>query len=271
MVINTNIEALVTSNNLQASSARLAKSLSRLSSGTKIVSPSDNAAGLAVSSRLLAQIGRLDAVMTNIVNAVSFTQTQDGFLKTVGNALSRMSELAMLAQDGTKSNDDRALYHAEFSQLKDFISVTQSKEFNSVSLFSTATLDVTIDSSGSTFGLTGIDMSSTTSYGTAYAGTLDISTSLGALSAVSVVRAAIDRVSLDRATLGSLQARLNFTSEQLSVTKENLSAATSRITDVDVADESTEFARGQILVQSGTAMLAQANTLSQSALRLLGA
>jgi flagellin len=270
MVINTNIEALGTSNNLQASSARLAKSLSRLSSGTKIVAPSDDAAGLAVSSRLKAQIGRLDAAMTNIVNAVSFTQTQDGFLKTVGNALSRMSELAMLAQDGTKSNDDRALYHAEFSQLKDFISVTQGKEFNSVSLFSTATLDVTIDSSGSTFGLTGIDMSAA-SYSAAYASTLDISTSLGAVGAVSVVRAAIDRVSLDRATLGSLQARLNFTSEQLSVTKENLSAATSRITDVDVAEESTEFARGQILVQSGTAMLAQANTLPQSALRLLGA
>ncbi|MDA1276080.1 MAG: flagellin [Verrucomicrobia bacterium] len=271
MVINTNIEALTTSNNLQASSVRLAKSLSRLSSGSKIVTPADDAAGLAVSSRLKAQIGRLNAAITNVVNAVSFTQTQDGFLKTIGNALSRMSELAMLAQDGTKSNTDRSLYNAEFLQLQDFISVTKSKEFNELELFTSNTLAVTIDSAGTTFGLTGVNLNAT-SYSNAYSNSIsNISTSTGAVAAVNAVKQAIDRVSLDRSTLGALQTRLNFTSEQLMVTKENLAAATSRISDVDVAEESTEFARGQILVQSGTAMLAQANSLPQSALRLLGA
>lgn len=270
MVINTNIDALTTSNNLQASSARLSKSLSRLSSGSKIVSPGDDAAGLAVSSRLKAQIGRLDAAMTNVVNAVSFTQTQDGFLKTIGGALSRMGELAMLAQDGTKSDTDRSLYNAEFSQLQDFISVTKSKQFNELDLFTSNTLAVTVDSSGTTFGLSGVNLNAT-SYSNAYQNSVsNISTSVAAVSAVNTIKAAIDKVSIDRSTLGALQTRLNFTSEQLAVTKENLSAATSRIADVDVAEESTEFARGQILVQSGTAMLAQANSLPQSALRLLG-
>src|SRR3954464_10983903 len=107
MVINTNTTALTASSNLQQSQTMLAKSLSRLSSGSKIVNPSDDAAGLAVSSRLDAQIRRLAAASNNVSNAVSYTQTQDGYLKNIGNALERMSELAILAQDVTKSDPDR--------------------------------------------------------------------------------------------------------------------------------------------------------------------
>jgi len=143
-VINTNTVAEQTSNNLRASTAALSKSLSRLSSGLKIVNPSDDAAGLAVSSRLESQIRRLDAALNNVVNAVSFTQTQDGFLKTVDKALRRMGELAMLSQDTSKSQSDRTLYNQEFLQLQDYIRVTASKEFNSVSLFSATTFSVTI-------------------------------------------------------------------------------------------------------------------------------
>ena len=124
-VINTNTVAEQTSNNL-SSTAALSKSLSRLSSGLKIVTPSDDAAGLAVSSRLEAQ-DRLDAALNNVVNAVSFTQTQDGFLKTVDKAFRRMGELAMLSQDTTKSESDRTLYNQEFAQLQDYIRVTASK------------------------------------------------------------------------------------------------------------------------------------------------
>ena len=114
MVINSNIQAQQTANNLNVSSNNLAKSLSRLSSGTKIIAPSDDAAGLAVSSRLESQLKRLDAAINNVVNAVSFTQTQDGFLKTLDKAFRRMSELSMFAQDATKSEGDLTLYSQEF-------------------------------------------------------------------------------------------------------------------------------------------------------------
>jgi flagellin len=269
MVINTNNEAQVTANNLNASSARLAKSLARLSSGSRIVMPSDDAAGLAVSSRLKAQIARLDAAVTNIVNAVSFTQTQDGFLKTIDNALRRMGELAMLALDGTKSDVDRSLYQAEFAQLQEYISVTQTKKFNEQDLFAGATLAVTVDSEGGTFSLVGVNLTAASYTNAVSSGNINIGTTTTATAALTVIKAALNRLATDRSTLGALQQRLNFTSEQLTVTKENLSAATSRIVDVDVATEATEYARGQILVQSGTSMLAQANSLPQSALRLL--
>ena len=116
MVINTNMEALQTANNLNVSQTELSKSLSRLSSGSRIIKPSDDAAGLAVTSRLRAQIKRLDSAMSNVVNAVSFTQTQDGFMKTMDKALRRMGELAMLAKDGTKSSGDLQLYQKEFKR-----------------------------------------------------------------------------------------------------------------------------------------------------------
>jgi flagellin len=268
LVINTNAQALQNANNLNLSSARLTKSLARLSSGSRIISPSDDAAGLAVSSRLQAQIARLDSALSNVINAVSFTQTQDGFMKTIDKAFRRMGELAMLAQDGTKSEADRALYQQEFSQLKDYISETGKQKFNDVELFSDQTLDVTVDSSGSTFGLTGINMEAV-SYANAVEANVSIATSLGAVGALVLVKDAISQIAIDRAKLGALQARLNFTNEQLMVTKENLSSAVSRIADTDVAQEATEYARNQILVQSGTSMLAQANSLPQSALRLL--
>ena len=158
MVINTNVQALQTANNLNTSSNALAKSLSRLSSGSKIIAPSDDAAGLAVSSRLESQLKRLDAAINNVTNAVSFTQTQDGFLKTIDKAFRRMSELAMFAQDATKSASDKELYSLEFSQLQDYVAQSVKQTFNSVSLFSTNPLSVTIDSGGTTFDMPPIDL-----------------------------------------------------------------------------------------------------------------
>jgi flagellin len=158
MVINTNVQALQTANNLNTSSNALAKSLSRLSSGSKIIAPSDDAAGLAVSSRLESQLKRLDAAINNVVNAVSFTQTQDGFLKTIDKAFRRMSELAMFAQDSTKSASDLTLYSQEFVQLQDYVSQSVKQTFNSVKLFSATPLAVTIDSSGTTFDMAPIDL-----------------------------------------------------------------------------------------------------------------
>src|SRR5687767_14555492 len=136
MVINTNISALTSSRLLGESSSALAKSLARLSSGSKIVSPEDDAAGLAVAMRFDAQINRIGAASNNVSNAISFNQTQDGFLKKVSKALDRMSELAILSQDVTKSDADRALYNSEFSTLGSYVTSVGSKTFNVVSLFS---------------------------------------------------------------------------------------------------------------------------------------
>jgi len=416
---------------------------------------------------LESQLKRLDAAINNVVNAVSFTQTQDGFLKTIDKAFRRMSELAMFAQDSTKSASDLTLYSQEFTQLQDYVSQSVKQTFNSVKLFSATALAVTIDSSGTTFDMSPIDLgksqytsslniaatvnplditrdsegvisvklnkdqiskvaaggsltlaglatetlngtfdinsvdtttntvllqSSTKSalasmvdtsmtYAAAAAGTpatnievirrttdgtikigvpptvsgvtnplrsykvgdsialagitnnstddmasangvwkiasidsstgeitldskgsststtatswsssngsgttvkasfasefgtaktgLDITSVPRAQASLTRIRNSIDKLAQDRASLGAVQSRLNFTNEQLTVTKENLSAAISRIADVDVAEEATSYARYQILVQSGTSMLAQANKMPQSALQLL--
>ena len=270
MIINTNIQALKTSNILNESNKMLSRSLARLSSGSKIVNPKDDAAGLAVSSRLKGQISRVDSALSNIGNGMSWTQTQDGFMKTLEGAFRRMGELAMLSLDRTKSDNDRTLYNTEFQQLQSFVSSTASKEFNGVSLFATSsTLTVTIDSEGNTFDANPIDIAGQASYANAITTAVGISNTTSAATALTAVKTAITRVAVDRASLGAVQARLNFTREQLSVTKENLSSAVSRIRDLDMAEEATQYAKYQILVQSGTSMLSQANTLPQAALQLL--
>jgi flagellin len=266
MVINTNIAAANSARLLANSSTMLEKSLARLSSGSKIADASDDAAGTAVALRLNAQINRVKAASNNIGSAVSFNQTQDGFLMKVGNALDRMSELSISAQDVTKSDSDRALYNAEFTQLASYVTNVATKDFNGVSLFAGATLNVTIDSEGNTFGMTGINMSASV-YTTATASTVTSTTT--AATALTNVKAAIAQLATDRAQVGANSTRLNYTSDQLAVLKQNLQAATSRITDVDIAEESTQYARFNILVQAGTAMLAQANVVPQSTLKLL--
>jgi flagellin len=244
----------------------LAKSLARLSSGSKIVSPEDDAAGLAVSVRFDAQINRINAAKSNVGNAISFAQTQDGFLNKITKALDRMSELSILAQDVTKSDADRTLYGAEFATLGAYIDDVAAKEFNGVPLFDGATLNVPIDEDGGTFSMIPVDVS-VAAYTTATSSTID--TVANAATALTNIIAALDQLGTDRANVGANISRLSMTSEQLGILKDNLSAANSRIKDVDVADESTQFARYNILVQAGTAMLAQANATPQSALRLL--
>jgi len=272
MVINTNMEALQTANNLNASQTELSKSLSRLSSGSRIIKPSDDAAGLAVTSRLRAQIKRLDSALSNVVNAVSFTQTQDGFMKTMDKALRRMGELAMLAKDGTKSQSDLNLYQKEFQQLQDYVDNTRTKDYNAVSMFGSATLNVTVDSEGNTFAMPPIDLGAggtTGAYSAAVTSAVQLTTSSLAAVALTKVSEAISQIAIDRAQLGAVQSRLNFTNDQLNITKENLQSAISRVADVDIATEATNYARYQILVQSGTQMLTQANNLPNAALQLL--
>jgi flagellin len=266
MVINTNMSAQSSARLLMESSNLLSKSLARLSSGSKIVSPEDDGAGLAVSMRFDAQISRTAASMSNIANAISFCQTQDGFLKQVASAFDRMSELSILAQDITKSDNDRGLYDQEFQTLASYISDLAGKDFNGVTLFDGTTLNVTIDSEGNKFGMTGPDLQAT-SYSDAMNASVDTIANSGL--ALDFVKDAISRLSEDRSSIGANISRLTSTADQLSVLKDNLSAANSRIKDVDVAEESTQYARYSILVQAGTAMLAQANSMPQTVLKLL--
>jgi len=275
MVINTNISAQTSAQLLSQSSSMLSKSLARLSSGSKITSPADDSAGLAVSMKLNAQMGRVDAATNNVGNAVSFNQTQDGYLQKVGDALNRMSELAVLAQDVTKATGDRALYNQEFTTLASYIKDVGTKDFNGVSLFNGAGLSVTVDSEANKFTMTGVNIMGSASYtnvlgttqGTTTTDTID--TASNAQTALGDIKTAISQLAADRASIGSNIESLTMYTDQLGTLKNNLSAANSRITDVDVAQESTNYAKYNILVQTGTAMLAQANALPQSALRLL--
>jgi flagellin len=372
MVITSNLAAMNSSDRLNSNQARLTASLARISSGTKLLT--DDAAGMAVGTKMDAQVHRINGAASNVANATSFVQTQDGYLSKIGKALDRMSELCILAQDATKSDSDRALYNKEFSELQNYIATNSDKDFNGVSLFSASPLSVTIDSEGGNLSMAGIDVSaspySVVSSPSAKssmqlsdlnitAGTIDIggtsvaispndtlqqvfdrihtkvstltaslneadgkitltstdpsaltlsetgtnflettklstgtsltvaatgyaqSTSnltpnglgIGTVSAAQAsllaVKTALTQVGSDRATLGSYLSRLNYSADQLTVSKENLSAASSNIQDVNIADESTEYARANIMVQSSTAMLAQANQMPQSVLRLL--
>ena len=199
MVINTNMSAQSSARLLGESSAMLAKSLARLSSGSKITSPEDDAAGLAVSFRFDAQINRINAAKNNIGNAISFAQTQDGFLKKVTKALDRMSELSILSQDVTKTDADRALYNEEFVTLGAYIDDVAVKEFNGVALFDGTALDVTTDEDGGTFSMTGVDLAAG-AYTTATGSTVD--TAANAATALTNITAALDQLGTDRASCG---------------------------------------------------------------------
>lgn len=262
MVINSNIGAARTSRLLAESTQNLNGALARLASGSKIVEPQDDAAGLAVATKFGAQMSRNTAVINNVTSALSYSQTQDGFLQKVSKALDRMSELMTLADDATKSSSDISNYNVEFTDLKNYISDIGTKEFNGVSLFDGSGLSVTKDSDANTWTLNASDLNDTDL-------TSVIASGFTVTSTLASLTAAVENVSTHRAQVGANIQRLQLTNEQVGILNENLAASVSRIKDVDVAQESTNFARYNILVQSGTAMLAQANLLPQNALRLL--
>jgi flagellin len=273
MVITNNLAAISSSDNLNTNQTRLTRSLARISSGYKL--PTDDAAGMAVGTKMDAQIHRINGAKSNVANATSFVQTQDGYLSKIGKALDRMSELSILAQDATKSDNDRALYNKEFGELQSYIATNADKEFNGVSLFDNNPKSVTVDSEAGTFSMAAINLRDTAYNavtGTISGGesTTTLSLVTGAAAALTAVKVAITQLATDRSSEGASLTRLNYSKEQLTVQRTNIDSANSVITDVDVATESTNFAKQNILVQSGTAMLAQANVQGQSVLRLLG-
>jgi flagellin len=266
IVVNTNTSAMNTATLLSQSNSALQASLARLSSGSKITSPADDSAGLAVSLQLVAQQGENTAASNNISDAISYNQTQNGYLTQVTSALDRMSELSVQAQDVTKSNSDRSLYQQEFSTLANYVNNVSTENFNGVSLFNGTSLNVTIDSSGNTFGMAGVDLTSATFSSLA---TQNIGTIAGASTAATAVGNAITQIGVLSAGLGANEETLNDYNSQLATLNNNLAAANSTIMDVNVAQESSNYAKENILVQTGTAMLAQANALPQIALKLI--
>jgi flagellin len=290
VVINTNTSASLASYNLSSTNVNLQRSLNRLSSGSRINSSYDDAGGTAVSMKLSASIRRTEATLANVNNSVAFLQTQDGVLKNADKVLNRMSELAMLATDVTKSTDDLALYNTEMSQLKAQLNLMLQEKFNGITLFhegadSGSTMNTAVDlgtSGNSLLVVTSHDGDQTVGINRAdlnaiayditdtnSAHNLSIGSTTGAQDAVDSIQTAIQNLATLRANNGAEQSRLTFAADMLSINKINLESANSRIVDVDVAAESSQLARYNILQQAGTAMLAQANQSTQSILRLI--
>ena len=267
ITINTNTSASYSSTNLTRSSDLLQRSLARLSSGSRIAAPSDDAGGLAVSMKLSAALKRTDAQAANVSNALSFLQTQAGSLKTASTVLDRLSELGTLFNDVTKSSDDKKNYSTEYAALVSELDKLSADAFNGISLFSTSAAG-----SGSLTVFLSEDSSQRmTITQSALKGVYGSMRSISDVSGtnISVARTAIQSLATHRATNGAQSSRLQFALDSLTTNKVNVEAANSRIFDVDVAAETTKLARANILVQSGAAMLAQANAASQIALKLL--
>jgi flagellin len=288
--LNTNAASMSAAYNLSNTNVNLQRSLNRLSSGSRINSSFDDAGGLAVSMKLSAAIRRTEATQANVNNSISLLETQDGVLKTAEKVLSRMSELLQLATDVTKSSSDTGLYQTEYESLQEQLGSMLTEDFNGVSLFHSGTsttisttasgqslsvvvshdglqqIDITKADLGSVGEYVGIEAGSTASEIVASTAFSSVS---NAQDAISNITNAIQNLATLRASNGSEQVRLTFAADMLSVNKTNLEAANGRIMDVDIASESANLARLNILQQAGTAMLAQANQSQQSILRLL--
>ncbi len=261
--INQNIAALNSYRNLSNTQNDLSKSLEKLSSGFRINRAADDAAGLAISEGLRAQVGGLKVAARNAQDGISVAQTAEGALTEVHAMLQRMNDLAVQYNNGTQNVDSQAALQAEFDELETEIGRIQTNtKFNGVTLFAgnALTFQTGYENADS------IDVSATA--------LANFSTAAG-MAAIDItdsdtLQAAITEVSSQRAELGAIQNRFEHTIKNINVATENLSASESRIRDTDMAAEMVNFTRAQILSQAGTAMLAQANQIPQSVLKLLG-
>ena len=300
--ILSNAAANKASFSLNKNTANLQQSLTRLSSGKKITTPSDDAGGLAVSMKLSSAIGRNKSVIANIQNALSFAEVQDGALQTSATIVNRMSELRSMSLDVIKSSADVANYNVEFVALQEQLHSLASEKFNGVSLFGqgpaaggaqlafgTGVVNVTIftsDQGGSgavvslskgllLSALTFTSATNTANVASGTAGSKSLANGSGtakvAVSELSIgfFTKALENIATLRATNAAGMARLQLAEDHARLTKANLEAANSRIMDVDVAEESTRFAKFNILSQASAAMLSQANQSSATALLLL--
>ena len=274
MFINTNVGAMNAHRNLSSNNTAMNKTMEKLSSGYRINRAADDAAGLAISEKMRFQINGLQQAQRNAQDGISLIQTAEGALTEVHAMLQRLNTLATQASNGTYNDDeDRAAIDKEVQQLLSEISnIAANTTFNGISLLSSTAGGTTLTfqvGSGTdttiTVDLAAMDPSSLTGLDS-----IDLKTEGGAQAAIDTIKNAINSVSEQRAVFGAVQNRLEHTINNLGVNAENLSAAQSRIRDADMAAEMTAFTKNQILVQAGTSMLAQANSVPQNVLKLLG-
>jgi len=270
MFINTNVGAMNAHRNLSSSNTAMNKTMEKLSSGYRINRAADDAAGLAISEKMRFQINGMTQAQRNAQDGISLIQTAEGALTETHAMLQRINTLANQSKNGTYSTSDRTKLNLEVTQLvAEINNIASGTKFNGISLLSTT---------GTIRFQTGVNTGDTISVTTKGMQTaklgltagVSIATVTGAGLAITAVEKAIEAVSTQRATFGAVQNRLEHTVNNLGVNKENLSAAHSRIRDADMAAEMTSFTKNQILVQAGTSMLAQANSVPQNVLKLLG-
>src|SRR5574343_1927308 len=262
-VINTNITSLNAQRNLATAQSAMNQSIQRLSSGLRVNSSKDDAAGMAIASRMDAQIRGQDVAVRNANDAISFAQTAEGAVSKVSDSLQRMRELAVQAANGTYSSGDLSNLDAEYQQLSAEITrVTGNTKFNGTSVFGASTTFQIGSGTADTITMSAISSSNITQGGS-------ISTAALATAAMSSIDTALDNANTTRATLGAYQNRFDSVIANLQVSTENMSSAKSRIMDADFAAETAKMTRAQILQQAGTAMLAQANQLPNSVMTLL--
>lgn len=283
-VVNTNLISLNAQRNLFSSQSSLATAMQRLSSGLRINSAKDDAAGLAISERMNAQVRGMNVAIRNANDAISLTQTAEGAMSKVGDALQRMRELAVQSRNATNSNSDKDSLDKEFGELaKEIQRVIGGTTFNGKSVIgsdagtltfqvganttSNDSIDLTTTNMGSAATLTVVAGTDNTGAGRAVIDSTTNSTTLATV--ITNIDKSIDFVNTQRATMGAAQNRFSSVISNLQVAVENQSAAKSRITDADFAQETANLSRSQILQQAGNAMVAQANQLPQQVLRLL--
>jgi flagellin len=287
LFINTNSEAMVAQNNLSTTESSLNTAMTDLSSGLRINTAADDAAGYAITEDLTSQVNGLDQANSNAQDATSLVQTADGALNDVGQMLQRVRELAVEYQGGTLDSTDQNAIVSEVQQLASQIEqIGTQAQFNGISLFapagSTGTGNLTFQvgaNDGEVIAITLqalvgsngiISMIDTVTTGIGQSGSAT-TLSLGASGVLTSISNMIDSVSTLASAFGAVQNRLSYTMDNLSTYSENLSSAQSNIQDVDMASEETEFTKDQILEQSGISMLSQAEQNPQQILKLLGA
>ena len=264
MTINTNVVSLNAQRNLSTSKSSLATSMERLSSGLRVNSARDDAAGLAIADRMNAQIRGINVAIRNANDGISLAQTAEGALATMTDALQRMRELSVQAQNGSNGTSDRANLNAEYQQLSSEITrIASQTKFNGVAIVGSGAGAQTFQVGANN----GDTLTITTSTVTTVAG--DLTTAANASTAVAALDTALDTITTNRATYGSIMSRFSFAISNLQITGENQSAARGRIMDADFASETANLSRAQILQQAGSAMVAQANQLPNQVLALL--
>ncbi len=277
-VVNTNVASLFAQRSLNNTNSSLNVALQRLSSGLRINGARDDAAGLALATRFSAQISGLEQANRNANDGISMLQTAEGALNEVTNGLQRIRELAVQSANGTVTTADRANLQAEvLSVQNEIIRISDSTRFgNRTVIGNTSSTKIMVGfrsaSANNLISVSTVNIDSTGTYGigTALSTNTKVSSVANALSAVSIIDTALDRISNLRAKYGAAQNRLEIAARNNANVVENQSAAKSRILDADFARESANLTRSQILQQAGVAMLAQANALPQTALSLLG-